>query len=54
MSEWSEDFESQMKDTKTIRRATRDVLEKGENLAFEELHDAQSLKKLKQMIKEES
>lgn len=52
MSKWSEDFEKQLKDTKTIRRATKDVLEKGGNLAFEELHNARSLEKLKQMIKE--
>ena len=43
-------FESQLKDIRIIKKATRDIIKKGEKMALEEYHDAKSLEKLKKEI----
>ena len=52
MSKYSDDLEKQLKDIKSVRCATKDIIEKGGKLALEEYHDAKSLKKLKKLIME--
>jgi len=51
MSKFTDDFETQLKDIKAVKDATRDIIEKGDKLAMEEIHDAGSLERLKREIK---
>ena len=48
MSKYSEEIE---KDFNAIKQSTKNLIKKGEKLAFEEYHDARSLEKLKQEMK---
>lgn len=50
MSKWSEEFEGQLKDVKTVKEATRDVIKQGGKLLAEKYHEASSLEKLKKEI----
>ena len=52
MSKYSDDLQNTFKDVKAIKKATKEVVDKGSKLALEEYHDAKSLEKLKKMIKE--
>lgn len=46
MSKYSEDMESQFKDIRKIKEATKDVINKGGDLALKEFHDSNSIEKL--------
>jgi len=48
MSKYSEELE---KDFNAIKQSTKNLIKKGEKLAFEEYHGARSLEKLKQEMK---
>ena len=50
MSKWSDDFEGANKDIRSIRGKTKEIIEKGGKLAFEEYQDADSVAKLKKEI----
>ena len=51
MSKYSDDLEKQLKDVRAVKEATKDVINKGSKLAFEEIHDAHSLERLKKEIR---
>lgn len=52
MSKYSDDLARTMRDIRALRSATRSVIGKGNRLALEKFHDANSLAKLKKMIRE--
>ena len=49
MSKYSDDME---KDIGAIKKATKELIEKGGKLAFEKYHEVSSLEKLKKTIRE--
>lgn len=51
MSKYSEDLSKQVKDIKTLREATKDVIKQGGKLALEEYHDAGSVARIKKILK---
>lgn len=51
MSKYTDDLDDQFRDIKKVKEATKDILEKGEKLAMEELHDARSFERLKKEIR---
>ena len=52
MTKYTEEFEDQFKDLKDVGKATKTILEDGEELAFKEIYTAKSYAKLKRRIKE--
>lgn len=52
MSKFSDDLENQLKDIRAVRNATKEVIGKGGKIAMQEYHEANSLEKLKKIIKE--
>lgn len=48
---FAEEFNQQFKDIKTVRKATKEVIDEGGKLALEEYHKAKSLERLKKIIK---
>ena len=52
MSKYSEEIDATYKDLETVKKATKDVIKSGGKLALQKYHDAKSLKKLKEIIKE--
>lgn len=50
MSKFSDDFEKTLKDIRTIRQATKDVIDKGGKLLMEEFYNANSFERLKKYI----
>jgi len=51
MSKWSDDFKKMHKDVRSVKEATKDVLQKGGKLACEKYHDSRSLERLKSEIR---
>lgn len=53
MSKYSDDLEKTFKDVRTVRKATKSVIQKGGKFALGKYHDAKSLERLKKLIKAE-
>lgn len=51
MSKFSEEFEDQHRDIKSIRQQTEEIINQGEKLAFKEFQDAKSVEKIKKILK---
>lgn len=50
MSKYTEELKQRFPNMRDVKRATRDVIKKGRNLAFKEYYKASSLKRLKKEI----
>lgn len=53
MSKYSEEFCEQMKNVGGVKKATQDLLAKNNKIAFEEIHEAGSLERLKKKLRED-
>ena len=52
MSKYSDEIDATFKDLNAVKKATKEVIKSGGKLALQKYHDAKSLKKLKEIIKE--
>jgi hypothetical protein len=53
MSKYLKELSEQYPNMRDVRRVTKEILDQGGNLAFEEIHEATSLERLKRFIREE-
>ena len=51
MSKFSEEFEGQCKDVKSVRQKTKEIIDQGGKLAFKEVQDAHSVERIKKILR---
>jgi len=51
MSKYSDEFEMNHPTVEDVKKRTKEILDAGEKLASEEIHDAKSLERLKKQIR---
>jgi len=51
MSKYMDEFENRHKNIGNLKRLTKQLIRKGNRLAMEQYHDAKSLKRLKEKIR---
>lgn len=54
MSEYTDDFSKQLKDVRSVKQATHEIIKKGNKIAFKEIYKQSSFERLNCKLREDN